>query len=554
MNIFSKNNHAVSGFHFYLIVSVFLPVWCVRDVGASEKLPVPPLVFVLVVDQMRDDYFGKFQKVYSDSGFNRLLKNGVRFTRHFIPYANTETGPGHATILSGRLPSSTAIVRNKWYYQGGDSAIYCEQGGPADKVFYAETQERKGPAQFKGLTVGDMLKKTNSRSKVFALATKDYAAVMLGGKSPDAVYWNERVSHNITTSRYYVDSLPSWVSHWNSTNPVRNSWQTVWSMLLPEVKYKTALMPVGNPYVKDKKWKGSFPHRLTSSSMGYHPMQTERELLFLQSLIQHESVGKDTIPDLVAWSISSTDYMGHQYGMESRELMDVYARIDKVIHKLLNFLNKELGPQNYAFILTSDHGVRKTVKLALARGDKKAVLLNKSKITKNIIHKLRGVYSIPEIKSINADFRLMRIRGNEVYFNRALIDSLGLPYDAIIKSVASLLKETKGIERVYDNRLTVSGDAFSNAYRKSYYQGRSGTLSFAITPHGSFDVVNGMHGYFGEDCQHIPLVAVLPGLNPAMVDRPTEITDLAPTLAALLRVTVETNFDGKVLPELLLKE
>ncbi len=73
-----------------------------------------------------------------------------------------------------------------------------------------------------------------------------------------------------------------------------------------------------------------------------------------------EKLGKNTVPDFLAISFSSTDLIGHTWGNYSYELMDTYLRLDKQIADLLNFLDKEIGKGNYLLFLTSDHGAIET--------------------------------------------------------------------------------------------------------------------------------------------------------------------------------------------------
>ena len=74
----------------------------------------PKLVLVLSIDQMRFDYLTRFNSLYK-GGLRRLLDQGAVFTNAKYRHANTETGPGHSVILSGRHASHSGIVANSWY-------------------------------------------------------------------------------------------------------------------------------------------------------------------------------------------------------------------------------------------------------------------------------------------------------------------------------------------------------------------------------------------------------------------------------------------------------
>jgi hypothetical protein len=82
--------------------------------GAPAPAPAPPrprLVVVITVDQLRPDYLDRYHTQLR-GGLAMLLKQGAVFTEAYHDHAITETAPGHATILSGRWPAHTGIIRN----------------------------------------------------------------------------------------------------------------------------------------------------------------------------------------------------------------------------------------------------------------------------------------------------------------------------------------------------------------------------------------------------------------------------------------------------------
>src|SRR4026208_442476 len=74
----------------------------------------PKVELVQSIDQMRFDYLTRFNDLYK-GGLRRLLDQGAVFTNAKYRHANTETGPGHSVILSGRHASHSGIVANAWY-------------------------------------------------------------------------------------------------------------------------------------------------------------------------------------------------------------------------------------------------------------------------------------------------------------------------------------------------------------------------------------------------------------------------------------------------------
>ena len=67
--------------------------------AADATAPDGPRLAVLVVfDQMRGDYIGRWQSLFGEDGFNRLTKEGAWFQNCHYPYSLTLTAAGHATM------------------------------------------------------------------------------------------------------------------------------------------------------------------------------------------------------------------------------------------------------------------------------------------------------------------------------------------------------------------------------------------------------------------------------------------------------------------------
>src|SRR5262249_48058684 len=117
------------------------------------------LVVVVVFDQMRADYLERWRDLWSEGGFRRLQADGASFTNCHYPFACTETGPGHATLATGRLPDSHGIVGNYWYDRRAARIAYCVAGvRPYETVPTGMAGEGPStPERLLGQTVGDVL-------------------------------------------------------------------------------------------------------------------------------------------------------------------------------------------------------------------------------------------------------------------------------------------------------------------------------------------------------------------------------------------------------------
>ncbi len=60
---------------------------------------------------------------------------------------------------------------------------------------------------------------------------------------------------------------------------------------------------------------------------------------------------------LLAISFSSNDYVGHTFGPDSWEAWDELRQLDQRLAELLSALDAAFGKDNYAVMLTGDHGI-----------------------------------------------------------------------------------------------------------------------------------------------------------------------------------------------------
>ena len=92
----------------------------------------------------------------------------------------------------------------------------------------------------------------------------------------------------------------------------------------------------------------------------YTPFANTYTFDIAKAAIENEHLGNNIVPDFLAVSISSTDYIGHRFGPNSIEIEDTYLRLDKNIEDFLLFLDGRLGKGNYLLFLSADHGVAHT--------------------------------------------------------------------------------------------------------------------------------------------------------------------------------------------------
>src|SRR5688500_2588192 len=72
--------------------------------------------------------------------------------------------------------------------------------------------------------------------------------------------------------------------------------------------------------------------------------------------IDEMALGKDDEPDLLVVSVSTTDYVGHNYGPDSLEQLDTLRRADASLRRFVRALDEKIGRRRFNVLVASDHG------------------------------------------------------------------------------------------------------------------------------------------------------------------------------------------------------
>jgi predicted AlkP superfamily pyrophosphatase or phosphodiesterase len=130
-----------------------------------EPKPEPPkrpkLVVVVVIDQMRFDYFDHYGPQWQH-GFVRLREESQFFTAAYHDHALTETAPGHATLSTGTHPSQHGIVANNWFDRSRGLKVEAVEDRSV-KLLGNDTEPGMSPATLLRESVGDWMQAADPR-------------------------------------------------------------------------------------------------------------------------------------------------------------------------------------------------------------------------------------------------------------------------------------------------------------------------------------------------------------------------------------------------------
>ena len=522
------------------------------------KLPLrPKLVVGIVVDQMRWDYLYRYANRYGSGGFNRMLREGFTCENTQIPYVPTVTAAGHTSIYTGSVPSVHGIAGNDFIIQATGKTLYCTEDNTVQGVGVKGSAGQMSPRNLLSTTITDELKlATNFRSKVIGIAMKDRGGILPAGHTGNAAYWYDDSEGSWITSTYYMPQLPNWVQDFNQLKLAGKYIKQDWNTLYPISTYSQSTADE-TPY--EGKLRGEdkpiFPH-LTSkmlngnfNALRLSPYGNTLTLDFAKAAIKNERLGQGKETDFLAVSLSSTDYIGHQFGVNAVETEDTYLRLDKDLESFFNTLDQTIGKGQYTVFLSADHGAAHNPQFLK---DQKipADLWNGGSILKGLNEKLSQQFKQEKL--------VLGFNNYQVNFNYFLINQSNIDINQLKDAAINFLNNQEGVAYAIDmDKASIASvpDAIKSKIINGYNRQRSGAIQILLNP-GLFQgssKTGTTHGTWNPYDTHIPLVFMGWGIKQGSTNRLTSMADIAPTLAALLHIQEPNGNIGLPIEEVLKK-
>lgn len=530
---------------------------------ASGPLAKPRLVVVVVVDQMRADYVDKFQGQWK-GGLKRLVEQGAWFREASYPYAATETCVGHATVSTGSFPATHGMVANAWWDRDSQKIVTCTADPNVQNIGYAGASVKGGDSAWRMRvpSFAEELKfQAGVSTRIVSFSLKARAAITLAGHKADAVTWFDGATGAWETSSAY--GAAPFVEEYAKAHSAREDYGKTWSLSLPESAYlynkeaKGAAVPAGAG--------ATFPHPLRGKTGGPEPDGSFYEewqgspyadtalTRLAETAIDSLGLGQNGATDFLGIAYSSPDYVGHAFGPRSWEIQDVLVRLDQDLANLFNHLDKKVGQGNYLVALTADHGVV-PIPEDMQQTGADAGRLRLPDVQERVEKALESLnYPKPAVA---------RITGSDIYFAPGVYDRLRGDGE-VLSLVMRAIRGVPGVEGVYRAEDLADRPASHNPLREamadSFFLGRSGDLFIVPRAYWLLDGSAGDgprygtgHGTPWNYDQHIPLLLMGFGIRAGQYFGAVTPADIAPTLAALCRVTLAPR-DGHVLGEALVR-
>ncbi|HWI86234.1 MAG TPA: alkaline phosphatase family protein [Sphingomonas sp.] len=534
------------------IAAAGLAFAAVSAIAGTSAPPQPKLIVVIAVDQLSDELFRQYRASFT--GGLKRLGDGIAFTG-YQSHAATETCPGHSTILTGHHPNATGIVANTWFDVKSGSSIYCVAvHGTADP-------DARGPQNLRVSTFGDWLKQAQPGARVISISGKDRAAIMLGGHKADAVYWWKE-GEGFATSSY---AGPATAAVTGPAQAFNKDIYTRWKAALPQlwpVDSSAACRALESPHLFGKlQLSGKVPPEAPNTNgdfLGSSDFQGQLRasptfdavtLDFAGEAIERLKLGGGAATDLLAISLSSTDYVGHRYGNGGAEMCVQMAALDRALGTFVARLDGLGVP--YVVALTADHGGIDAAERAAEHG-LDAHRIDPTAFTKALNDALKAQLKLAYDPIVGDDPQQLTINVGPDETLRASVRDAAVAWLKQRPEVAAVFTADETAAAAPPPGKTADQLSVVERFHESYDKDRSGDIQVEFsryasfgTPRGPGDTVAG-HGSPWDYDRRVPVLFWWPGIAAEQRSDPVETVDIAPTLAAIARVPAP-QVDGKCL-------
>jgi arylsulfatase A-like enzyme len=268
-----------------------------------------------------------------------------------------------------------------------------------------------------------------------------------------------------------------------------------------------------------------------------------------KACITGAGLGHQGYTDFLAISLSSTDYIGHQYGLNAIETEDTYYRLDKDVAEFIQFLDSKIGKGNYLLFLTADHGGAHSAPYVTD------IHLPGGNLMEKQLRIDIKAFADAEMGNFGGAKIIRTVNNDQVYLDEQLIRGKGQEVSAAKKKITEWLEQRREIAYVIDMK-NIGNEAVPEPIKtmaiNGYSRFRSGSLQIVFNPgwYGGYQAFGTTHGTWHPYDAHIPLLWYGWKVKPGSTNRLTYMEDIAPTLASMLHVQMPNGSVGKVITEI----
>ena len=265
-----------------------------------------------------------------------------------------------------------------------------------------------------------------------------------------------------------------------------------------------------------------------------------------KAALDGEKLGADAITDILAISLSSPDYIGHSFGPNSIEQEDDFLRLDKDLGDFLSFLDSKVGTGQYMVFLSADHGVAH-IPGFMKENKLPGGSFSAGSLAEQLNQQLKDKYGKESLVVSDDNYQFT--------LDDSLIKITKLNKDEISGFIIDFLTKQPSVARAFAiNKMmeTPLNSTIKEMLVNGYYPIRGGDIQVILHSNWieSFGSGGTTHGAWAPYDSHIPLLWYGWGIKAGKTNRETYMTDIAPTIAAMLHIQMPSGNIGKVITEI----
>ena len=426
----------------------------------------PRLIVNITIDQLNANYIDAFSPFFKDAGFQKLMQEGKVYETASCPFTPVSTPSSIATIATGTTPFYHGITGNQWIDRSTLHSVYCVD----------EKQYIYGPSQLKTSTVSDEMKvSSHGKSIIYSIAADKSAAILSAGHAADNAIWYDEVLRKWKTTAFYGAS-PQWLN-----NPLA-------------------------------------PHNVNNETIGDKAIE----------VVSKSGMGKDNIPDMLAVTLSASMEANEQFRYRENALQQIYIQIDKVIGKLVENIERQVGKNHVLFVITGTGTIdKKENEYGLYRVPTGTFYINRTTKLLNVY--LSAIYG--QGTYIDTAW------GNQIYLNHKTIEQKRLSMHDVLTRCQELLLESTGVSDVYTSERLLSGNKDVHKLLQGYNPSVSGDIIINVAP--GWKLIN-------EDTQEsytsryniilFPVIFYGTDIKGEHISTPITIDRIAPTISKSIHI------------------
>lgn len=521
----------------------------------------PQLLVLVVVDQLRTDYLWRLQDRFVTGGFRWLLEHGANYPcaqwRHFPTF----TGPGHACLATGAYPYQHGIVSNDWYDRDARRPVYCVADPSVRLVGEPSEQGARpmGPAHLRGTTLGDELRlASGGEAKVVSVALKDRAAVLMGGHLANAALWYDAGNGHWLSCNRYGKRLPDWAEAVNAQHLPDGYRGRRWEPLAdpPTMRARGAFETLwGDPFAPPSRavFADAINSKLSEAGDGFFstftstPFANAFVLQTALAAVKAEQLGARGVTDLLLVSLSTNDYVGHRYGPNSWETLDITLQTDRALADFFGQLDQLVpgGLKACTVALTADHGVAPAPKTAADLGFQAGALPDQA-IAQAATAALVERYGRSDLVAAWTEPYL--------YLERTRLAAAGLDEVAVEDAVVRRVTRLPGVASACSVTRLLRGEVpateVGQRLARAVRAGVSGDVIVVLDPlwlvsEGKYATSHGQPYVYDSLA---PVLLAGAGIKPGVDNAAVSPLDIAPTFARLANIMPPSGCEGRPLP------